>query len=70
MAGRNAHSTRYDTFVSIRIPSPDIHAKVKAVQDAMSAKDGTLRSFHEPTEKNHITVIVLRRLNSDSELER
>ena len=70
MAGRNARSARYDTFISIRIPSPDIHAKVKAVQDAMSAKDGTLRRFHEPTEKNHITVMLLQRLNSDSKLER
>ena len=59
---------RYDTFISLRIPSQNIHAKVKEVQDAMSAKDGRLRSFHEPTEKNHITVILLRPLNNDSEL--
>ena len=69
MARRNDRD-RYKTFVSLRITSPDIHAKVKEVQDAMSAKDGRVRPFHEPTEKNHITVILLQWLNSDSELER
>ena len=69
MAQRDAHRT-YDTFVSIRIPSPDIRAKVKEVQEVMSAKDRKLRSFHDPAEKNHITLILLRQLNSDSELER
>ena len=72
MARRDARRRRtyYDTFVSIRIPSPDICAKVKKVQEAVSEKDGRLRSFHDPAEKNHVTVILLQRLNGDSELER
>ena len=68
MARRNARPD-YNAFVAVRIPSADIRAKVKEVQEAISAKDRKLDSFHEPPAKNHITLILLQ-LDNDSEIER
>ena len=68
MARRNARPN-YNAFVAVRIPSPDIRAKVEEVQEAISAKDGRLDSFHDPSVRNHITLILLE-LNNNSRVRR
>ena len=48
-----------NAFVSLRVPSTDIRAKVEEIQGALLAKDERLKpTFVSPT-KNHITLMVL-----------
>lgn len=49
-----------NAFVALRIPSPDIRAKVEEVQEALLAKDVRLKATFVSPAKNHITLIVLR----------
>ena len=49
-----------NAFVALRIPSPDIRAKVEEIQGVLLAKDERLKSTFVSPAKNHITLMVLR----------
>ena len=55
-----------NAFVAVRIPSANIRRKMESVQEALLAKDGSLKSAIASTAENHITLMVLRLNHEDS----